>query len=896
MKLFMNDERPLEDLLTEVRGLSPKFTLWVGAILRYADGAEIIENILRAVIKTGLAENREEGLRYLNDFCVQHPNKNPVVAYSDLLGQRHTRQFKRLERLLSYPVSKCSDIYRFYGIISHQAVYDLLTGKVPNFHTVQELLKSMNEIPAAASANLLGHGSRYIQQSLFGAAEIFSFVRFLSEITPDNHISQKLKNEITTLQSKILIELKRQDHWTTVAATIGPAIHELRARLFPIFGSHINALTQYDRPGTEYLMAVILVSWLAALPLLDIGRPILFKELPVLSPDLKLGGGRLDILELLAIDGKQPSGWQVRFLKEMAEGRFKSTGRLMHELEMKLGPNLSFRIIDLKFAIGDSVERGRIIQPEDVTQPLAKHLEQIKRYITLANLDYHLHCRGKTLTGIWSGHSPVRAGRLIYFLAAEEPVVHEIVMTPEEQTACFTESIASRFHGAKFRAVIRNLNNLLVGRLNSQLTGRSANRPKTNGAPAGSLNLFPDAGTDIISEILDRHRCFADENKIIERIGGGGKCVHLMHLGRLLDAIRKGSVKGDFSLERGRGSIGCLMPGHDDPNPSMHIDLGRGIWKCFGCGVYGFFAETSIEQVPNLKAGRTGRIPMEFKKTRKIVIPDEHHNIMSLAQEILNSQFKESPAQDYVAGRALDSELAYSLRAGYGSNELINVLLDSYDYDQLIHYGFLAISSKISSTGGICPLLTKRGMRLDQMKRQANTKFGLPYSVLARRVTFPLAFEGRMTNFYGRAMWQCEARYKHRKLSVEHTGVPHGAFNIESLSADHPEIIIAEGTFDALSLIQMSYPATMAMIGVNNQVIIEAIARSGKNLAIALDIDPNKTGQNNTAKILSYLKSMGHSAQVRDFTQDFTAAHPDFLTLGCKDFNEYLIAKTKTAF
>jgi DNA primase len=185
---------------------------------------------------------------------------------------------------------------------------------------------------------------------------------------------------------------------------------------------------------------------------------------------------------------------------------------------------------------------------------------------------------------------------------------------------------------------------------------------------------------------------------------------------------------------------------------------------------------------------------------------------------------------------------------------------------------------------------------LSDIKRQANTQIGLPYSVLANRFTFPLALEGHNTSFYGRATWRCDARSKHRKLSTEQTGVPHGAFNINILaSEDYPEIVIAEGVFDALSLMQMGYKATIAMIGVNNTVILESISRSAKNLAIALDHDQNETGQNNTKKIIDRLKAMNYTAHVRNFTQDFIASNHDFLELNCKDFNEYLTAKTKTA-
>lgn len=33
---------------------------------------------------------------------------------------------------------------------------------------------------------------------------------------------------------------------------------------------------------------------------------------------------------------------------------------------------------------------------------------------------------------------------------------------------------------------------------------------------------------------------------------------------------------------RGRGNVCC--PAHDDADPSMSVDLNRGVWYCFSCG------------------------------------------------------------------------------------------------------------------------------------------------------------------------------------------------------------------------------------------------------------------------------------------------------------------------
>ena len=902
MLLFEPDEQPLVKLLAEIQEPSPKFTLWIGATLRHTNGLQTTENILGALIESGLAADRKSGLQYLNNFCNAHSVSDLVIACSDLLGKSHTESFKKLEKSLGLcPVKKPADLARFFGMISHQAIHDLLTGQIPDYNLAQKLKYLVSETSFSVSPDLFGTGQKHTQ-------DIFPDLQYIDGIRPDNRISDRLRQEITSLQTRVLSEFPQQDDPLVTLGKIKPALNELRAKLFPIFGSFINSCAKYDELGSESLLLSTLLSWAAAMSLIENeGCHTLFKEINVLSKNGKLGGGRMDALELMTIGGIRPNEWQTQLLKEMSRLHFVSSGRLMLSLEKKFGPNLAFKIHDWKFAVGDAEQIGHTIQPADLVQPLPKHLAQMRRYITLANLDYYQNGGNENagLEDIWNLNSPVKSGRIVYFLASEQPLIHEIAMTPEEQRNCFVQEIVFPFNHAQRLAIIRNINNALSGHIINKLEGktRTSEPVSTETKKPTPSNSCLDIPTRSISQIIEHHRYFTDENNIIEWIGNkNNRPVYLMHLNRLLETMHQGKVCGDFYLKRGRGFITCLMSDHEEHTPSLHIDIGRGMWKCFGCGVFGFFADESLtdKQGSDIKISYPRSTPREFNKTGKIIIPDEHNKIMTLAQEVLNNRFnKNDQALNYVAGRALDAELAHSLGTGYGDDELINVLLDSYDYDQLIHYGFLGISSKVSSAGGICPLLIERGMGLDQMKRQANTQFGLPYSVLAKRITFPLALEGRLTNFYGRATWQCAERSKHRKLSVEHTGVPHGAFNIQLLDSDsdYPEIVIAEGAFDALSLIQMGYPATMAIIGVNNQVILESIARSGKNLALAFDEDKNKyqTGQTNTQKITAKLKAMNYPDQIRNFTEDFITEHPDFLTAG-KDFSDYLkYLSTKTA-
>ena len=899
MRLFVDDEQIIEELLSEMPEIHPQFRLWAGALLKHRNGIKILESILTGVIKINLANNHKEALEYLNKLSSQYSMRGFQITCSDLSGKTHNRQFKKIEKINNLALTTEDDPTRFYGIVSHQVAYDLLTGRIPNFESAQKLIGADKIRTKSGNINLFEKKQSELQRPLFDKNEIFANAEFINEISKTNKISDKLLSDLREIREKIVTIMKNSSAWTDVIINIGSGLNDLIIRLSPIFTSHIDKLLIRNESYAQYLLALTLLSWLSILELSEEGERVLFREIPVLSKSLGINGGRIDAIELVSINGQKPSLWQSEVLKNMSNSRFDSVGKLMHALERKFGSKLEYKIIDWKFCVGDGIQKNSILTIDDITTPPVKHIDQIQRYITLTNLDYYLYRNNNIgdIDTIWAADkTPVKSGQLIYFSTLEYPVIHEIRMTKSEQEACFRKNIVQKLHSGKHFAKIRELNNLLVGHVVSHLSKKSAN-PKPIAMSQHQLNLPIDPTTKPMESIIDQHREYIDSNKIIE-IGPRNRfneSINLLHLDRLEKNLIAGKIQGKFNAEQGIGFINCLMPSHEERTPSMRIDTNRGIWKCFGCGAYGFFAENSapIELKTNINFIK--KVPAEFRKTKELAIPDQHHQIMDLAQKILNQQINNPMATNYLINRAIDPQLAKSLGAGYANNKLIELLLESYSYDELIWYGFISISNKITPERGICSLFLKRGLKLAEIQRQTNTQIGLPYSVLANRLTFPLTLENRSTNFYGRAIWECTSRTKHRKLSTQNTGVQQGAFNIDILTSNYPEIILTEGVFDALSLIQMGHPATLAIIGVSNSITLESISRSEKNIAIALDHDKNETGQNNTQKIIAKLKTLNYKPTIRNFTEEFIKNNDLFMQLGCKDFNEWLISQTKTA-
>ena len=53
--------------------------------------------------------------------------------------------------------------------------------------------------------------------------------------------------------------------------------------------------------------------------------------------------------------------------------------------------------------------------------------------------------------------------------------------------------------------------------------------------------------------------------------------------------------------QRGEVLIKCLCPEHEDRHPSFALNLGSGLWHCFGCGRSG-----NIYQLAELLGKRVG--------------------------------------------------------------------------------------------------------------------------------------------------------------------------------------------------------------------------------------------------------------------------------------------------
>lgn len=880
---------------------SPKFRDWVWDA--FLTGR--IDVFIAAVIHAGSATDVVSALQYLAATIDELPEATPRLAVADFEGRRSRGyRLRELQTLLGgEPLSTTASAALRHGSIGHEAVHALFTDGLLAPLVAAPVKQAVEQLALFSSEP---EEQRETTPVLFQQApprrreQSFRLSRSIERLW------RELAGTITIGATNLLGEAD----WTGWQRKQSTAAR-LRRSLSLFFGAHVAKLETIDHDPRGMMHMLTLMSWASAVAEYRRARSrgrVLFREVPVVASAHAFGGGRIDALEVRAINGKAPNRRQLRLLSRIAQERqFRSSGELLRLLRNQFSRPLEIVVIDWKFLVGDIVMNGHDWHYPDLEQaPILEHERQLRRYLTLVPVDYHIVSRESE--NVWHPRDMTITGCLAYFVPHRLPIFHTVSMSADETEARFVREVVSKWGSATRRSSLRISYNALIRHLVHVLVPGNGNggKPKRNGAHIQG-ELFEIVHMGSVQSVVERHR-----GKIVETVeetGGalerhnGDRDAYLLRYNRLLERLAKGELGGSQHFDPvSGGKVCCIFPDHDDSTPSMQIYLNGGtprFW-CFGCARGGFIAIDSIPQETILQFGdswrraESGRRQWEHRQHHRLEleVDDRHHQIMATAQGILAQAFARSPGANYLrTARRLDPDLAARYGAGYGTIEFLSQMIDAgFSFDDLAHYGFLDFSPFVDDRSWAVRLFERHGIPRAQQYRDVRVKGrgkvpGLPYFTLSRRVTFPLSLLGRVNNVYGRAIFPGSKHQAHRKLKVEGSRVKHGGFNMQVLEPDsgHAEVIVLEGVMDALTLIQIGLPNTLAMIGVQNAAILTAVAQSAKAVATGLDLDT--TGRKQTTTIAGLLAELGHRNTVRDFTAEFFGSETRF-----KDFNEWLKA------
>lgn len=873
---FLNDNSHPSTSLPDLRGVVHPYTeLW----LVREQAAGNLEDYVDGLKRAGLAHDMYGVIRYTEENLRAIKNHQLPIPRVDSPSTPHWRRLKNI--LQTHEGS--SDETRLYGLhgtTSHYAVRELMRGLLPHIPT-----NGIGHSPRQSSFALSGeiNQSQWVQ-----IPGDFSTVRsiiepiddFSDEIFSDRSLSDYLLSYIQDHRDAAQQALQKRDYWSA-----RQQVEPLYAALLPIFGGYASRLKSQRGERAQQLLLPTFLNWSnAVLRYHDPdAKRLIFPELPVLERNTEAKSGRVDALEIVAKQRGPLNDKEREMIKRISRERFSSIITAVTEIEALLGEQVTCRILEYKFDVGDHKKRSQIIQPGDIEEgPVPADKAQLENYLTFASLA-ECGLDPDLPRSSWPQSTRfTEGGDISYWLHGEkEPSEFHVWLSPEEQGEVFHRQYIARLDNARERVLMNLLTHVNVGGLTSLLEGKRVRPFYTNGNGSGvSKNQLKFVDTQsydvgqVIRDKADTRRIYVDRyGGIVEWMGEtrSGKPDMRLNYGSLLESIQSGQIDADYYFNPTTGGkVACVMKDHEDSTPSMMIYLDKAVFHCYGCQAHGKISQSTlpIDIAVNVRKNAIER------KGRGMIhkeIPQELYQMMTFAQELLRYSFPGSPAEAYLQNeRGIDSATAEQLGVGYCDERFfIKTLLDEgFPIELLKKYGLVTIGRES----------------------------GRVYSMLNGRATFPLADGiGLVNNFYGRAIRESKTektkeakKVKHRKLSTN--GYSHGVFNAEALEdQENDEIIVVEGCIDALSLQQMCYPNVVAIVGTGNEYGIQRIAATGKNIALALDND--EEGQKAANRIAELLYNMDFNGRVRNFTYDFIQEHPEAGEYD--DYNSFWVSQVR---
>jgi DNA primase len=323
--------------------------------------------------------------------------------------------------------------------------------------------------------------------------------------------------------------------------------------------------------------------------------------------------------------------------------------------------------------------------------------------------------------------------------------------------------------------------------------------------------------------------------------------------------------------KRGANYLACC-PFHSEKTPSFTVHAGKGLFKCFGCGVGGgiFDFVMRIEgcgfpEAVRIVAQKSGiPIPVfeeseEQKKTAR-----ERDAVLRLNQwaaDFFEQRLRESEegklARDYIQARGINDETATLFRLGYAP--------DSWE----------ALTSYLRERGATADDIHSSGLAV--LKDSGGF-----YDRFRGRVIFPITDpQDRVIAFGGRVIGEGEPKY----LNSPETAVYTKGRNLFGLARSKNEIrdlgfaILVEGYLDAIIPFQEGVHNIVASLGTaltDNQVRL--LRRYMDQPQIVVNFDPDSAGQAATMRSIDVLLAEGFKVNIlrmptKQDPDEFVRAH-----------------------
>lgn len=304
---------------------------------------------------------------------------------------------------------------------------------------------------------------------------------------------------------------------------------------------------------------------------------------------------------------------------------------------------------------------------------------------------------------------------------------------------------------------------------------------------------------------------------------------------KIIETSRIEEVVGDFvSLKRRGTSMIGLCPFHNEKTPSFHVSVGKGIFKCFGCGKGGdsvrFIMEHEKATYPEALRYLANKYSIEIAEVENTpeeqAVNDRRESLYIVSawaskffqQQMLETDEGKSIGLSYFKERGFRDDIIKKFELGYSP--------DVWD----------ALTQSALTEGYNIQFLEETGLTI----RKENEKF---YDRFRGRVMFPIhSFTGRVIGFGGRTLKTDKAVPKYvnsPESDIYHkSNVLYGLFFAKKSMRDEDNCYLVEGYADVLSVHQAGIENVVASSGTSLTIEqIRMIGRFTKNITILYDGD-----------------------------------------------------------
>lgn len=304
---------------------------------------------------------------------------------------------------------------------------------------------------------------------------------------------------------------------------------------------------------------------------------------------------------------------------------------------------------------------------------------------------------------------------------------------------------------------------------------------------------------------------------------------------KIIEASRIEEVVGDFvSLKRRGTSMIGLCPFHNEKTPSFHVSVGKGIFKCFGCGKGGdsvrFIMDHEKANYPEALRYLANKYSIEIAEVENTpeeqAVNDRRESLYIVSawaanyfkQQMHETDEGKSIGLSYFKERGFRDDIIHKFELGYSP--------DVWD----------ALTQGAISEGYKIDFLEETGLTI----RKENEKL---YDRFRGRVMFPIhSFTGRVIGFGGRTLKTDKAIPKYvnsPESDIYHkSNVLYGLFFAKKSMRDEDNCYLVEGYADVLSVHQAGIENVVASSGTSLTIEqIRMIGRFTKNITILYDGD-----------------------------------------------------------